>query len=79
MKISLVNLDATNHLMRMIQSMLEYSKFILQKVSFDEFLFKKELEKALKILLPEEIKQLIHWAKEQFIGTPVYELIPVES
>ena len=76
---ALVNLDVTNHLMRMIQSMLEYSKFILQKVSFDEFLFKKELDKALKILLPDEIKQLINWAKEQFIGTPVYQLIPVQN
>lgn len=63
----------------MIQSMLEYSKFILQKVSFDEILFKKELEKALKILMPEEIKQLIHWAKEQFYGSPVYCYIPIQN
>lgn len=63
----------------MIQSMLEYSKFILQKVSFDESLFKKELEKALKILLPEEIKQLLNWAKEQFYGQPVYNYIPLQS
>jgi hypothetical protein len=63
----------------MIQSMLEYSKFILQKVSFDEFLFKKELEKALKILLPEEIKQLINWAKEQFYGSPVYAFLPIQK
>lgn len=63
----------------MIQSMLEYSKFILQKVSFDEILFKKELEKALKILLPEEIKQLINWAKEQFYGSPVYVYLPVQN
>jgi hypothetical protein len=63
----------------MIQSMLEYSKFILQKVSFDESLFKKELEKALKILLPEEVRQLLNWAKEQFYGQPVYSYIPVQS
>jgi len=63
----------------MIQSMLEYSKFILQKVSFDELLFKKELDKALKVLLPEEIKQLIHWAKEQFYGQPVYSCIPIQN
>jgi hypothetical protein len=63
----------------MIQSMLEYSKFILQKVSFDEFLFKKELEKALKVLLPEEIRQLINWAKEQFYGQPVYNYLPVQN
>ncbi len=63
----------------MIQSMLEYSKFILQKVSFDEFLFKKELEKALRVLLPEEIKQLINWAKVQFYGMPVYECIPAQN
>lgn len=63
----------------MIQSMLEYSKFILQKVSFDEFLFKKELDKALKLLMPEEIRQLLVWAKEQFYGSPVYKCIPIGS
>jgi len=63
----------------MIQSMLEYSKLILQKVSFDEFLFKKELEKALRVLLPDEVKQLINWAKEQFFGMPVYDYLPVAS
>jgi hypothetical protein len=63
----------------MIQSMLEYSKFILQKVSFDELLFKKEWEKALKLLLPEEVMQLIMWAKEQFYGMPVYSYLPVSS
>ena len=63
----------------MIQSMLEYSKLILQKVCFDELLFKKELEKALKILLPEEIKQLINWAKEQFLGMTVYEYLPIQN
>jgi len=63
----------------MIQSMLDYSKLILQKVSFDITLFKKELEKAIKALIPEEVHQLIIWAKEQFYGMPVYELIPVEK
>lgn len=76
------NLDGTTLITKtlsMIQSMLEYSKFILQKVSFDELLFKKELEKALKILLPEEVRQLLNWAKEQFYGLPVYEYIPVQN
>jgi hypothetical protein len=63
----------------MIQSMLEYSKFILQKVSFDESLFKKELEKAIKVLLPEEVRQLISWAKEQFYGQPVYNYLPAQN
>jgi len=63
----------------MIQSMLDYSKVILQKVSFDVTLFKKELEKAIKVLLPEEVNQLLSWAKEQFYGMPVYELIPLDK
>lgn len=56
--------------------MLEYSKLILEKVSFDKELFKKELDKALKVLMPEEIEQLLSWAKKQFYGKPVYQLLP---
>lgn len=63
----------------MIQSMLEYSKLILQKVSFDEVLFKKEWAKAIKVLLPDEVQMLINWARQQFYGQPVYNLIPVHT
>lgn len=43
--------------------MLEYTKTVLQKVSFDSSLFCKELEKALTRLLPVEIEELKLWLK----------------
>lgn len=47
-------------------SMLEYIKIILQKVSFDHRLFEKELRKAIRMLMPEEIKRLKLWCYERF-------------
>ena len=47
-------------------SMLEYSKTVLKKVSFDVKLFCKELEKAILRLLPEEVEDLKKWL-EQFV------------
>ncbi len=41
--------------------MFSYTKSILERVSFDPLLFCKEVEKALKILLPYEIEQLTDW------------------
>ena len=41
--------------------MVAYTKNILERVSFDPKLFCKELEKALKMLLPYEIEQLTDW------------------
>ena len=38
--------------------MYNYSKKVLESVSFDAVLFCKELEKAIKVLLPYEIEQL---------------------
>lgn len=47
--------------------MLELSKDILQKVSFDPQLFKKELLKAISWLkTKEEIKKLKEWCSHQF-------------
>lgn len=42
-------------------SMVAYTKNILESVSFDPQLFCKELEKALKMLLPYEVEQLTDW------------------
>jgi hypothetical protein len=42
-------------------SMFNYTKSVLERVSFDPKLFCKELEKALKSLLPYEIEQLTDW------------------
>jgi DNA replication protein DnaD len=39
----------------------DYTKSVLERVSFDAKLFCKELEKALKSLLPYEIEQLTEW------------------
>jgi hypothetical protein len=46
---------------RMTRPMFAYTKKILESVSFDPKLFCKELEKALKQLLPYEIEQLRNW------------------
>lgn len=39
----------------------DHTKFILEKVSFDPLLFRKELKKANGNLLPYEIEQLRIW------------------
>ena len=41
--------------------MFDYTKTILERVSFDPVLFCKEVEKALRMLLPYEIEQLSDW------------------
>ena len=54
--------------------MLEFSKKILKKVSFDRALFKKELKKSLKWLNRDEIIALKVWCVAQF-GTQYSDLI----
>ena len=49
--------------------MLEYTKQILVKVSFDESLFKKELEKSLNTLDPKEIRKLQTWIAQKYSRT----------
>ena len=46
--------------------MLDYTKFILEKVSFDQNLFEKELLKHLGELILEEVQELKNWCYEQF-------------
>ncbi|WP_114781945.1 hypothetical protein [Botryobacter ruber] len=46
--------------------MLEYTKTILLKVSFDLALFEKELRKGLKHLKKEERPQLRIWCYSKF-------------
>jgi hypothetical protein len=46
--------------------MLEFSKIVLSKISFDKFLFKKELGKALKWIKPHEQLILKVWVVAQF-------------
>jgi len=45
----------------MARAMFEYTKLVLDKVSFDSNLFCKELEKAVNRLLPYEIEELRIW------------------
>ncbi|MFI1772362.1 hypothetical protein [Thalassobellus citreus] len=42
----------------MARAMLEYTKTILNKVSFDATLFCKEVQKAVERLLPYEVEEL---------------------
>lgn len=46
--------------------MYELSKTVLERVSFDKSLFKKELRKALRYLSLDEMKKLKLWAIASF-------------
>ncbi|MGB5273495.1 MAG: hypothetical protein WBN39_05515 [Flavobacteriaceae bacterium] len=48
----------------MARAMLEYTKTVLQKVSFDVKLFCKEVKKAVERLLPEEVEELKLWLRQ---------------
>lgn len=39
----------------------DYTKSILESVSFDPVLFRKELKKGMRNLLPYEVEHLSHW------------------
>lgn len=54
----------------MSQIMFDYTKSILERVSFDPLLFCKELEKAIKTLLPHEMEQLKEWLLSFIIEKP---------
>ena len=47
-------------------TMLNYVKTVLTRVSFDARLFEKELKKAIKMLIAEEILELKRWCYEKF-------------
>lgn len=55
-------------------TLLEYVKLILQKVSFDARLFEKELRKAIRQLIPAEVKELKMWCYAQF-GKVYYRIL----
>lgn len=54
----------------MSKIMFDYTKSILERVSFDPILFCKELEKAIKTLLPYEIEQLREWLFDFTVEKP---------
>lgn len=45
----------------MARMIYDYTKSVLERVSFDPVLFCKELRKAIKNLLPYELEQLKKW------------------
>lgn len=55
------DLTSTINETSMQETRITFTKKILERVSFDPRLFCKELEKALKSLLPYEIEQLTDW------------------
>ena len=58
----------------MARAILDYTKTVLKKVSFDVDLFSKELKKAVKRLLPFEIEELRIWLLQYTVNKP--ELYP---
>jgi len=61
----------------MARAMFEYTKTVLQKVSFNTDLFGKELIKATNRLLPYEIEELRLWLQKFTANKP--ELYPCLS
>lgn len=45
----------------MSRMIYDYTKSVLERVSFDPVLFMKELKKAIRSLLPYEIEKLCKW------------------
>ncbi len=54
----------------MAGGMLEYTKTVLQKVSFDARLFSRELKKAINRLLPNELEELKEWLRQFVTDKP---------
>ena len=54
----------------MSKIMFDYTKTVLERVSFDAVLFCKELEKAIKALLPYEMELLREWLVQFIVEKP---------
>lgn len=50
--------------------MFDYTKTVLQKVSFDVKLFTRELQKAISRLLPSELEELRIWLQCYIVDKP---------
>lgn len=46
--------------------MLEYAKVILPKVSFSRELFRKELNKCINWVEPNQLQELYNWCFQEF-------------
>jgi hypothetical protein len=51
-----------------MKKMLDYFKSILTRVSFDGRLFEKELRKAIRTLVVDEVQELRDWCYAHFLG-----------
>ena len=58
--------ENSNRMKKPSMSPIEYAKMILDKVSFEPRIFKKELRKALKQSSKQEFEHLMLWCKEKF-------------
>jgi hypothetical protein len=54
----------------MARAMYEYTKTVLSKVSFDATLFCKEVQKAVRRLLPHELEELRIFIQSLIIQNP---------
>jgi hypothetical protein len=54
----------------MARAMFEYTKTVLEKVSFDASLFCKEVQKAMRRLLPYEIEELRLFIQSLILRNP---------
>ena len=63
----------------MKKSFLDYYKLVLDKVSFDQQLFRKELSKALKTIDHHEVDDLLQWLNEKGYNEREYVLKPVRQ
>ena len=54
----------------MARAMFDYTKTILERVSFDVNLFCKELEKAIERMLPYEVDELRIWIGKLTLQKP---------
>ena len=63
----------------MARAFYHYTLTILEKVSFNPELFKKELEKAYQSLLPYERAELKIWLQKFLIKNPRLKLYLQES
>ena len=61
----------------MSRAMFEYTKTVLNKVSFDTNLFCKEVQKALHRLLPYEIEELKLFIQNLVTSNPVLMFVAV--
>ncbi|WP_417886252.1 hypothetical protein [Zunongwangia sp.] len=54
----------------MARAMFDYTKTILEKVSFDANLFCREVQKAISRLLPHEVQELRIWLEGKTDNNP---------